>query len=54
VKRLRKRLVRWNQVDVRPRPLPPELRQEICATLAPEVRKLERLLGRDLSHWARP
>jgi hypothetical protein len=53
-KRLRKRLVRWNQVDVRPRPLPPALREEICATLAPEVRKLERLLGRDLSNWARP
>jgi hypothetical protein len=51
VKRLRKRLVRWNSVDLRPRPLDPELREEIRRTLAPEIRKLEDLLGRDLGHW---
>jgi hypothetical protein len=53
-KRLHKRLVRWNSIDVRPRPLPPDLREEMRATFAPEIAKLERLLGRDLSHWARP
>jgi hypothetical protein len=51
VVRLRKRLVRWNSVDVRPRPLPPELREELRTTFAPEVAKLSQLLGRDLSHW---
>jgi hypothetical protein len=51
VKRLHKRLVRWNSVDFRPRPPGPELREEIRRTLAPEIRKLEDLLGRDLSHW---
>jgi hypothetical protein len=51
VKRLRKRLVRWNDVDRRPDPLPPELREEMRRTFAPEIRKLEGLLGRDLSHW---
>jgi hypothetical protein len=54
VKRLRKRLVNWNSVDVQPRPLPPELRREMAATFAGEIRKLEDLLGRDLSHWGRP
>jgi hypothetical protein len=53
VVRLRKRLVRWNSVDVRPRPLPPELREEMRATFAPEIAKLEQLLGRDLGHWGR-
>jgi sulfotransferase family protein len=51
VKRLRKRLVRWNSIDVSPRPLGPELREEMRATFAPEIRKLEGLLGRDLGHW---
>ncbi len=53
VGRLRKRLVRWNSVDLRPRPLPPELREEMRATFAPEIAKLEALLGRDLGHWGR-
>jgi hypothetical protein len=53
VKRLHKRLVRWNSVDVRPRPLGPELRGEMLRTFAPEIRKLEDLLGRDLGHWLR-
>lgn len=52
VKRMRKRLVQWNSIDVRPRPLSPELREEMRATFAPEIRKLENLLGRDLSHWS--
>lgn len=51
--RLRKRLVRWNSVDVRPRPLPPELREQMHATFAPEIAKLSELLGRDLGHWVR-
>jgi hypothetical protein len=53
VVRLRKRLVRWNSVDLQPRPLPPELREEMRATFAPEIAKLERLLGRELGHWGR-
>jgi hypothetical protein len=53
VVRLRKRLVRWNDVDLRPRPLPPDLREEMRAVFAPEIAKLEQLLGRDLGHWGR-
>jgi len=52
VKRLHKRLVRWNSLDLRPRPLAPELREEMRRTFAPEIRKLEDLLGRDLGHWS--
>jgi hypothetical protein len=53
VVRLRKRLVHWNDVDVRPKPLPPELREEMLVTFAPEIEKLERILRRDLGHWGR-
>ena len=37
----------------RPRPLPPDLREEMRAVFAPEIAKLEQLLGRDLGHWGR-
>jgi hypothetical protein len=33
--------------------MPPEVRRAMQAELAPEVTRLEALLGRDLSHWAR-
>ena len=51
VTRLHKRLVRWNQVEVRPKPLPPALREELRASFASDIEKLSRLLGRDLTHW---
>jgi hypothetical protein len=49
--RVRERLVRWNSIDASPRPLSPELRRELRAAFAGEIRKLSELLGRDLGHW---
>jgi hypothetical protein len=34
-------------------PLEPELRKELRRAFAPEVERLGRLLGRDLSHWSK-
>jgi hypothetical protein len=51
--RLHKRLVRWNQLEVRPTPLAPAFRAELCAAFASDVETLSRLLGRDLSPWLR-
>lgn len=53
LKRLRKRLLKWNTLS-RPRPpLSPEMRRELAETFREEVALLGELLGRDLSHWLR-
>jgi len=42
-----------HNVETRPRPpLDTALRNELAAEFAPQVAKLSRLLGRDLSHWS--
>jgi hypothetical protein len=43
-----------HRANVRPRPRSPltgQMRAELAGFFRPEVRKLERLLDRDLSHW---
>ncbi len=53
LKRLRKRLLKWNTV-YRPRPpLPKALRAELVETFAADIDRLGELLKRDLSHWKR-
>lgn len=51
LKRARSRLLAWNSIPSPPAPLPPALRDELRASLAPDLARLERLLGRDFSHW---
>ncbi len=54
LKRLRKWLLKKNEV-YRPRPpLAPEMRAELLQTFEEDIGRLEHLLGRDLSHWKRP
>lgn len=50
---LRERLTRWTQQRNRqkPPPLPPSLRHRLTQSLQPDLVRLQRLLGRDLSHW---
>ena len=44
-------LRRWN-TSVAPRPpVSPELRRELAAEFAPNIRRLGELIGRDLTHW---
>jgi hypothetical protein len=45
------------RLNMRPQPRPPipaELERTLRAELAPDVERLERLVGRDLSAWRRP
>jgi hypothetical protein len=51
IKRLHKRLVRFNRVKGELPPLPPQLRTRLRAELEDDIRLLGELLGRDLSHW---
>lgn len=51
LKRLRKRLIQWNTVPRRPAALSPALREEVRATLADDIERLAKLLGRDLASW---
>ncbi|CAA9508950.1 MAG: hypothetical protein AVDCRST_MAG09-1465 [uncultured Sphingomonas sp.] len=51
VMRARKRLLRWNRMPARKTSVPPEIVAEFQQLYAGEVEKLERLTGRDLSHW---
>jgi hypothetical protein len=51
VRALRRRLKRWNTARAQRVPLSEPMRARLRAELAPEIAKLERLLGRDLSHW---
>lgn len=50
---LRKRLLRWNRVRAKTRPLPESLADELRAHFREEVEALGRLLDRDLSAWLR-
>lgn len=51
---LRKRLLRWNQVDDAKQPVPIHVQREIRRHLKGEVERLARLINRDLSHWLQP
>jgi hypothetical protein len=51
--RLRLALLTANSRPVTRTPLPPELRQRLTVEFAPEVERLGRLIGRDLSDWSR-
>jgi hypothetical protein len=51
---LRKRILKWNEVD-RPREIVPlEVQQDIRLHLKDEIDHLGKLIGRDLSHWLQP
>lgn len=47
----RKRLLAWNRIPAQRRAVPLWVQGEIRAQLADEMKRLERLIGRDLSHW---
>jgi hypothetical protein len=49
--RLRERILLANSRSVRRQPLDPELRRRLTLELQPEVERLERLIGADLSAW---
>jgi hypothetical protein len=51
---LRKRLIRWNRIEDRQRPVPPAIQHEIRAHFKDEVDRLGVLIGRDLGHWLQP
>jgi hypothetical protein len=49
---VKRKLKQWNtQRTATKPPLPPELRDRLVREFAPEVDRLEQLLGRELSHW---
>ena len=49
--RVRKRLLHWNKVPAKRRPLDPRVRQEMIDRLRDEIILLSRVIDRDLSHW---
>jgi hypothetical protein len=51
LRRLHKRLVRWNTVNRPPQPLDPGMRRVLIESFAGDVAHLGQLLGRDLSRW---
>ena len=51
---LRKRLLKWNEVDNAKQPVPIHVQREIRRHLKGEVERLARLINRDLSHWLQP
>jgi hypothetical protein len=51
---LRKRLLQWNKVIAPAEPLSPQLQLELRAHFKPEIDRLGRLIGRDLSSWLLP
>lgn len=53
IRRMHKRVRRWNTVPSRRAPLAPDLHRELRDTFADDVMLLGRLLHRDLSHWLR-
>lgn len=52
VHRVRDALLRANSAAARREAMDPELRRRLTAELAPEVERLGRLIGRDLSAWS--
>ena len=46
-----RRVTGWNKVTASPAPLTPQMAAVVREVLAPDVRKLSRLLDRDLSCW---
>lgn len=51
---LRKRILKWNQIDAPKEPVPIHIQQDIRQHLKGEVERLSRLIDRDLSHWLQP
>ncbi len=51
VLKLRKRLLDWNKVKAKRKPLDPNLREKIIERMRDEVILLSRVIDRDLSHW---
>lgn len=51
VERARTSLLRWNEIDCPPRQLSREMRTAIRAHHLADVRRLEAIIDRDLSHW---
>ena len=51
---LRKRILQWNRTTPPVEQLPSELQWELHDHLEGEIAELQRLIGRDLSHWLRP
>jgi hypothetical protein len=51
LKRLHKRLVKFNRVRQAPEPFSPELRAMLRGVFAEDIRRLEAILDRDLGHW---
>ena len=51
VLKVRKRLLRWNEVAATRAPLDLALREEIIARMRDEIVMLSRIIDRDLSHW---
>ena len=51
LKRLHKKLVKFNRVMQTPEPFSPELRARLRDAFAEDVHKLGTILDRDLSHW---
>ena len=46
-----KRVTGWNKIQAAPAPLTPQMADIVRETLRPDVLKLSRLLGRDLTSW---
>jgi hypothetical protein len=50
----RKKLLKWNRVEDRKRPIPLSVQREIRAHFTDEIDRLGTLIGRDLGHWLKP
>ncbi|MGB0652276.1 MAG: sulfotransferase family protein [Thermoplasmatota archaeon] len=50
--RVLQRVKRWNARPAQKKPMPDHLRARLAEIYGPKVRDLERVIGRDLSHWA--
>jgi len=48
---VRKRILRWNRVPLKKRPVPLAVQDDIRKRLSGEIERLGGLIGRDLGHW---